>query len=105
VSKKVIRNISFYTIGSIIPKAIGFFLLPIFTRYLSPAEYGIINYTESVTLFLFAITILSLNTYLLRYVFDYKKEEDRKKLIGNVFLFITIINCIMLAMELILFQK
>jgi len=105
VSKKVIRNISFYTIGSIIPKAIGFFLLPIFTRYLSPAEYGIINYTESVTLFLFAITILSLNTYLLRYVFDYKKEEDRKKLIGNVFLFITIINCIMLAMELILFPK
>ena len=86
MSKKVIRNVSFYTIGTIISKAICFFLLPIFTRYLSPAEYGIISYTESITIFLFAFTVLSLNTYLLRCVFDYEKEEDRKKLIGNVFL-------------------
>jgi len=88
-----------------IPKVIGFFLLPIFTRYLSPTEYGIMNYTNSITIFLFAFTVLSLNTYLLRYIFDYEKEEDRKKLIGNVFLFITIINFVMLGIELILFPK
>ena len=105
MSKKVIRNVSFYTIGAIIPKVIGFFLLPIFTRYLSPTEYGIMNYTNSITIFLFAFTILSLNAYLLRHVFDYEKEEDRKKLIGNVFLFITIINFIMLGVELVLFPK
>jgi len=105
VSKKVIRNVSFYTIGAMIPKVIGFFLLPIFTRYLSPTEYGIMNYTNSITIFLFAFTVLSLNTYLLRYVFDYEKEEERKKLIGNVFLFITIINFIMFGIELILFPK
>lgn len=105
MSKKVIRNVSFYTIGAMIPKVIGFFLLPIFTRYLSPTEYGIINYTDSITLFLFAITILSLNTYLLRCIFDYDKKEDRKKLIGNVFVFVTIINFIMLGLELILLPK
>ncbi len=105
MNKNIFKNISFYTIGALIPKAIGFFLLPIFTRYLSPDEYGIINYTESITLFLFAITILSLNTYLLRHVFDYEKEEDRKKLIGNVFLFITFINFVMLAIELVLFPR
>ena len=85
MSKKVIRNVSFDTIGAIIPKAIGFFLLPIFTRYLSPAEYGIISYTASITIFLFAFIVLSLNTYLLRCVFDYEKEEDRKKLIEMYF--------------------
>lgn len=105
MSKKVIRNVSFYTIGAIIPKIIGFFLLPIFTRYLSPAEYGIMSYTNSITIFLFAFTILSLNTYLLRCIFDYEKEEDRKKIIGNVFLFITIINFIMFGVELVLFPK
>jgi len=88
-----------------IPKVIGFFLLPIFTRYLSPTEYGIMNYTNSITIFLFAFTVLSLNTYLLRYIFDYEKEEDKKKLIGNVFAFIAIINFIMLGVELALFPK
>lgn len=105
MSKKVIRNVSFYTIGAIIPKIIGFFLLPIFTRYLSPTEYGIINYTDSITIFLLAFTVLSLNTYLLRCVFDYEKEEDRKKLIGSIFLFIAIINFLMLGVELTLFPK
>lgn len=105
MSKKVIRNVSFYTIGAMIPKVIGFFLLPIFTRYLSPTEYGIMNYTNSITIFLFAFTVLSLNTYLLRYIFDYEKEEDKKKLIGNVFAFIAIINFIMLGVELALFPK
>jgi len=99
------KNISFYTIGAIIPKVIGFFLLPIFTRYLSPTEYGIINYTQSIIVFLFAFTVLSLNKYLLRCIFDYEKEEDKKKLIGNVFVFITIINFIMFGVELILFPK
>ena len=105
MSKKVIRNVSFYTIGAMIPKVIGFFLLPIFTRYLSPTEYGIINYTNSITIFLLAFTVLSLNTYLLRCIFDYEKEEDRKKLIGNIFVFIAIINFVMLGIELILFPK
>ena len=105
MSKKVIRNISFYTIGAIIPKIIGFFLLPIFTRYLSPTEYGIISYTNTIMAFLLAFTVLALNTYLLRCVFDYEKEEDRKKLVGNVFIFITTINCIMLGLELTLFPK
>jgi len=103
--KNVIRNVSFYTIGAMIPKVIGFFLLPIFTRYLSPTEYGIMNYTNSITIFLFAFTVLSLNTYLLKYIFDYEKEEDKKKLIGNVFAFIAIINFIMLGVELALFPK
>ena len=105
MSNKIIRNISYYTIGAMIPKVIGFFLLPLFTRYLSPTEYGIMNYTDSITIFLFAFTVLSLNTYLLRYIFDYEKEEDRKKIIGNVFLFITIINFIMFGVELVLFPK
>lgn len=105
MNKNIFKNISFYTIGALIPKAIGFFLLPIFTRYLSPDEYGIINYTESITLFLFAITILSLNTYLLRHVFDYEKEEDRKKLIGNIFLFIGIMNVVLLILELAIFPR
>jgi O-antigen/teichoic acid export membrane protein len=63
------------------------------------------NYTNSITIFLFAFTVLSLNTYLLRHVFDYEREEDRKKLTGNVFVFVTIINFVMFGIELNLFPK
>ena len=39
----LIKNMSFYTIGNILPQAAGFILLPIYSRYLTPADYGIVT--------------------------------------------------------------
>ena len=32
-----------YTVGSVLTRGVAIFLLPIYTKYLSPAEYGIID--------------------------------------------------------------
>ena len=75
-------------IGDIIPKVIGLFLMPILTRYLSPEDYGIMTYTESIALFVYAFTILSLNSYLLRHYSDISSDIEKKKFVGNLFVFI-----------------
>lgn len=99
---KVIRNTAFYTIGSVLPKLLNFILLPILTLYLSPTDYGIISYTYSLVTFLYVIILLSLNTFLIRHYFDCKTEEERKKLFGNVFLFITVSNIILTGLVFLL---
>ncbi len=40
-SEKLTKNISFILIGNIGSKLIGFFLLPFYTRWLSPVDYGV----------------------------------------------------------------
>lgn len=90
------KNTLLYAIGEIIPRALSFILLPIFTKHLTPADYGILSYTNSVVMFLFVLTSLSLNTYILRYYFEYTSEESKKKLIGNIFLFISGFNLLIL---------
>ena len=49
--KKLIKNILLFALSSFIPKAMSFFLVPIYTAYLTTGEYGVsdlINTTVSL---------------------------------------------------------
>jgi len=83
-------------IGEIVPKVIGLFLMPIFTRYLSPEDYGIMSYTESMAVFMYAFAILSLNSYLLRNYSEISSEIEKKKFVGNLFVFIISYNVVVM---------
>jgi len=104
MNRKMLGNAALYSIGEIIPKAVRILLLPVFTRYLLPEEYGILAYTSSVVAFLFVLSILSLNTYIIRFYFDFDPDDEmsRRKLIGNVFVFMLIFNSAMTAVALII---
>lgn len=92
---KTINNAVFYSIGEIAPRAFGFFLLPIYTSYLSPTDYGIISYIRTVVMFLFVFGCLALNSYTLRFFF-LKSEEENRQMIGTVYLTIFVVNIFLL---------
>jgi O-antigen/teichoic acid export membrane protein len=93
----VLRNTGIYTLGSILPQAMNVLLLPIFTRYLSRADYGVLNYTTAVSAFLFVLGTLSIHSYLQRHYFECRSEEARRRLFGAVFLFLLGFNLLLLA--------
>ena len=49
-----IKEIGIYGISSVLRQAVGFIMLPIYTRYLSPEDYGVIGLL-SVTVFFFEL--------------------------------------------------
>lgn len=79
-------------IGETVPKIISILLLPVYTRYFSPEDYGIMSYIDSLIIFVLIFSILSLNSYVLRNYFEQKDITEQKKLVGNIFLFISIYN-------------
>ena len=40
-TKKLVKNLSFIAIGNIGSKLMGFIMLPLYTSWLSPADYGL----------------------------------------------------------------
>ena len=48
---KIIANWSIYALGGFLPQALSVLLLPVFTRYLSPHDYGILSYTSMLCTF------------------------------------------------------
>lgn len=95
---KLLKNTIFYSIGEILPRALSFILLPIYTTYLTPADYGIISYSHTVIMFLYVLGAFALNTYVLRYYFIHEDEEDRKNLLGTVQLTILFLNTIITSL-------
>jgi len=99
--KKVAKNAGIYGIVQVLQGSIGFFLLPIYTRYLSPTDYGIVSIITSISSFLTIFYLFGLQGAVSKYYYEYVEDESLfKKFIGTV---ITIILMISLLLTLFLF--
>lgn len=94
-AKKLIKNTTIYALGDIIPKLLSFISFPILTTYLTPADYGIVNYVTTISTVLTTIGFLCVNTYYLVYYYRQDSEIARKRLLGNLTVFIISFNAVL----------
>ena len=80
-----LKNTSIYTFVYLLPQVVGFLLLPIMSTYLSPEDFGIISSMEVLVYVLSIVIILNLDQAAYRLYFDYNDDENRKKLLGTLF--------------------
>ena len=86
----LLKNTIIYSLGRVLPQAVNFILLPIYSEYLSPTQYGII---ESMVVFSTILTVIfsfATERSMFRIYYDYKDEKERKKFVGNTTILITI---------------
>lgn len=81
--RELLKDTVIYGISGSIGKAIGFFLVPIYTRIFSPEEYGIIEIISTTLGFLEVIVVFNLNSALARYFYELE-EENRSKLVSTL---------------------
>ena len=72
---KIIKNTGAYTLVGIIPYLTSFIMLPIYTRYMSPEDYGILSLVSAFQAILVTTVSLQLNAALPRYYFEYSGDE------------------------------
>lgn len=63
-----------YGLGSVLPQVIGFFLIPLYIRYLTPNDYGILELASSLSAFCIGLMHLKVPGSISRYYFDYFKN-------------------------------
>lgn len=98
----ILKQVGYYSIGNILPVVVGFVLLPLYSRYISPAEYGIINTTTTLSSIVGVFFFLSLDRSIFRLYHDYKDELERKNFLGSISIFITILSTIIFLILILL---
>ena len=83
-SNKLFKNSLFFSIGIVLGKAASFLLLPIYTHYLSDAEYGVATTLVNFSSVLGLVIMMSLRAAMIRFYNDYKDSEERKTFIGSL---------------------
>jgi O-antigen/teichoic acid export membrane protein len=79
------RNTLVYGLGSVLGKVVSIVMLPVYTRYLSPAEYGVLQLLDiavDITAILFTAGIRS---GLQRFYFKATTEVGRKQVVFTTF--------------------
>lgn len=88
MNKRVLGNSLIYTINDLLLKAFTFFLLPLYTAYLSTDNYGITNLVNSFTSVASFIIVFSLFMSVSRFYVEYQGEPEKvKRYFGTMILF------------------
>ena len=99
---KVLRSGVGYTLGNILIKGINFLTLPIFSRLLSPEEFGVYNVFASYDAILFVLVGLALHTSIQSANLEFRGQINRYT---SSITLIYVCNGAVLLLAAALFQK
>ena len=83
-----------YGLGTFLNQGIGFFLIPLYTTYLAPAEYGINGSVTAVMAVLAILLTLSLESAVARLYYDFHTKEDRARYFFTAWAFLTVFGLV-----------
>ena len=84
-SKQLVKTTSMYFIGTFGSKLLIFFLLPLYSKYLSTDAFGMVNLLTNFVPLIGPIFTLQVTDCVFRFLCDTKEEEIQKKYITNSF--------------------
>lgn len=85
--KSFIQNSAIYTITTVLTRGIAIFLVPIYTRYLTPSEYGIIDYFMILASIINLTIALEISQAVVRYYQEAVSMEEKRSYVSTAFLF------------------
>jgi len=90
-----------YFLGTIVNRCLTLLLLPVYTRYLRPEDYGVFSVCNSIALIVGLVATLSLESSI--GVFYYKLgAEDFRRLLATVWLFLLVAPLGLIAIGMLL---
>jgi O-antigen/teichoic acid export membrane protein len=96
--RKLFEQASTYAFGDIVTKAAGLLLLPLYTAFLAPTDYGILAIAAVVSTFFTVTATLGIRGAALKFYFDFAEEVDRRAFFGTVLLFYVVVPGVFLAL-------
>ena len=89
-------------LGGVLTKAVSFFMLPLYTHYLPPSEYGIWELLDLLMSLLGMMLNMGLTAAILKYYAAAASDEERRRVASSSFIFALITGLIVFAVGLAL---
>lgn len=94
------RNLAIYGVGDVATSVISFLLLPLYVRYLTPEDYGVLSLLLTVEVVAKIVFRWGIDASFMRLYYDCETEDDRRRLTSTLFWFLVVVNGAALAAAL-----
>ena len=95
--RELAKNLAIYGLGDVAISAINLMLLPVYVRYLSPADYGALALLGTVELVAKIVYRWGLDGSFMRLFYDYDDQGSRQRMASSIFFFLLAVNGVLLA--------
>lgn len=85
-TKAVARHSSIYMLATILNKVVSFLMIPIYTRYLLPSDYGLMEIVGLTTDVIGMVISIGIAAAMYRFYFEYSSQGDRDEVISTAIL-------------------
>lgn len=95
LAKRMVKSSSVYAVSGMLRNLVGFLMLPIYTRFLTPADYGVVE----LMLFVVSLIEISLGARLghatAKYYHDQPDEDGRKAVVSTALVVTSLVSLLM----------
>jgi len=99
--KDLIKHSAIYGFGQVLSSMASFLLLPVYTRYLTPADYGVIALLDFVSTILAILIGAGMTQAVIRYHFEATSDEERNSVWWTGFTFLLCMSATFLLLGLL----
>lgn len=99
--KEMAKDSVVYGMSQVLTQLIGFLLLPLYTHYLSPNDYGVLAMLSLLPLLFPTLVNLGLNNAVFRFYRKCTTETERLQLIGTAHLIVVVISTVVVGIMLL----
>ena len=92
--KRLVNSLAAYQVADVVSKFMAVLLLPVYTRYISPAGYGVVELLGNGVIFISILVRFGIIESFLRFYFTDEDRERRDALVRRSFLFLLITTTI-----------
>lgn len=101
---RLLGQIFYYGVGDAATKFIAVLILPLFSRYLTPADFGVASIITLSTALISSLADLGLSVSTYRFYYD-EKDKSKLRLISTAQIFTTLVTILMAAIAIIFSQS
>jgi O-antigen/teichoic acid export membrane protein len=88
--KKLVKHTTIYGLGTVLSKAVGFLLIPLYTHYLSPDDYGVLELLDlSITVAGIFIG-MGISASIFRFYYHYEDTLDKNEVVSTALIFVVL---------------
>lgn len=99
MAQSLVKDSTIYGLGSLLSRAVGLLLIPVYTRYLTTADYGALALLNLIVQNVSFICLLGVSTAAMRYYFEPgASEPERATTYGNATALLIVFPPVVLAL-------
>ncbi|RPJ83929.1 MAG: hypothetical protein EHM13_06210, partial [Acidobacteria bacterium] len=90
--KNLFRNLAIYGVGDVATSLVSLLLLPVYTQYLTPSDYGVIAMLLTIEAVAKITFRWGVDTAFMRLYYDCADQAARQRLASTIFFFLLAVN-------------